>query len=302
MIGESQDKLIDKINTRSLQEHLNRQLEIYKHTQVRAERIIQLLIASAAVIATFGDPEVFRRIGELYLDLLTVDVLIEPFVILSPEEQSEVLSFLGVPLSTLLFILGVLLLVDSVVWSVDVIRMPRPRPYMSGKGLGIVNFSREELDYISNLGYNTVGTESERLKSDIKYNVIVLSRVEQYLNRSYTTLAMGLFTLFVSTLPYSAELADDISILTAMLVAIFTSVTMGVLLFIGDLLISGIKKVEVRKRNIPVPEALYRLYRRSAGVNMVHILIYTFGSVILMITYLFSFTVTSIWLVEVGLI
>jgi len=293
-------RAIDTIKEESLHEHLNRQLDTYTNTQVRAERIIQLLVASAAVIATLGDPEVFSRIGGLYVEVISVDLILEQFVILTPEEQSRVLEALGVPLSSLLFTIGALFLADSIVWSVDIIRMPRLRPYLSNQPVSFLKLSRSEIEYILDLEYSPVAEERERLRNDIRYNMIILGRMDIYLKRSYILLALGIMLLVSSTIPYSAELAENISILTALLTAICASTSISIVMGLINILRSDFKGMNMRSVTIPVPEQIHDLYNNSAGVNMVHSIIYLLIALLFITVYFFSIIVTRIWMIEMG--
>jgi len=86
-----------------LNSYLDRQIETYFHTQRRAERLIQLLIAASAIIITFTSEGVFNRVTN-YLQ--------------SVENQSPIylgdnianLADLGTPLSLFVIMLSAIFL------------------------------------------------------------------------------------------------------------------------------------------------------------------------------------------------
>ncbi len=274
---------------------------MYFHTQKRAERLIQLLIASVAVIATFGDTEIFRQFGSLYIDLTGSDDLINRFSIFNDTVQAELLNAWGVPLSTLIFTSGLLLLLDSILWSAEVITMPKMRPYLGQKGISSVSFDDSKFTSERRLELSKMDSDEKRLREDIKYNFHVLSQMDVYLTRSYTVLPLGLGLILISAIPYSAELANDISLLVYLLVLIFFT---PIVIILSSIITNFSKIVNTVKKGGRLATDTYdkirELDRHILTLNSLHFIVYLYLLIAAILIYSLSAIVTRAWIVEIG--
>lgn len=177
------------ISTDSSESHLDRQLELYSHIQRRAERLIQLLIASTAVIAAFASGGVFEFItsGIQYIqenrgaaDFLSSDLPISG------------LTDLGLPLAAFVSLMGILFLVDSVTWSINILTMPNPGPLLGSTREYDTNLPLVKQDDADSIDFGSTSLKDSKLREHIKLNVKILETSNEYLRRSYDELILGL--------------------------------------------------------------------------------------------------------------
>ena len=243
------DSFIDFADEENINSHLDRQMEIYTHTQKRAERLIQLLIASFAVVATFGDTGSLSGLIN-YLGHSGPETTFEILSIFTVEEQQQILNSVGIPISSLILFVAILLILESITWSAEVVIMPKLRPYLGGSDKGILRLRKSDLDEVTPLDYNLSQSDSERLKNDIKYNQAVLSEMDKYLRRSYLALPIAVSVTLLSVVPYLAEVSGDISILVFLSVILFSFIT-GMILYLLWALIQDVFG-ENNKDNTPI--------------------------------------------------
>lgn len=247
-----------------IESHLDRQLEVYLHTQVRAEKLVQLIIAAAAVVITFASSDlVDRLINALGSVELTTDTV---FIYGIGQGANDVLELAPV-VSAFLFFISVISLFDSLLWAADILDMPKLRPHLESSVILPRKPFLLDSDEIKELGHNWKDSDRENLKSDIKYNILVIDGMKKGLRRAYQTLAMSLALFMITAFSLTTLVTESIfvtvgiSVTIALILSIifsgflllslnqvyrelFPNPTVNELITIAKKLISRVKKIE----------------------------------------------------------
>jgi len=265
-----------------LNSYLDRQIETYFHTQRRAERLIQLLIAASAIIITFTSEGVFNRVTN-YLQ--------------SVENQSPIylgdnianLADLGTPLSLFVIMLSAIFLLDSIAWAIDVLTMPRLNSLLGAEKSYSTRLPLVSRDDIEDVQYGVNTTYNDKVRSDLKFNSNLLGKMGLYMSKSYERLLLALALLVPSMLLVFADLTQDPFWIISF--CSFCYVLAGSIYIVNKLVHTSWKNLELGKKRLYHFIIIGPPFTQKYGF---HGILYIISGLVAFIGYTLSFLTTIV--------
>ena len=277
----------EKIEDEYVEGYLDRQLDFYIHLQQRAERLIQLLIASAAVIVTFGSSGVVDNLIRVLREFPSSTGASSFFTV---SNNPELISNLTPPLTIIFVLIGVFLIIDCLLWAFGVLNMDELGPHLEPEKSERVYRFWIDYDKLDEIYENGDKDGVSMIKQEIERNKIVIDAMRRGLKSAYITLALGITFLSVAALLPISEILGNTATILVSASGLFIIPT---LIFIIALL-DFVKKFIQNEKEESLFGEFYRTITRLMKTSHM-ILIVLFGF-LFFYSYIAGLSMTLVWL------